>query len=196
MTYAAQKGQLGCVKILVKHGARSTKRAKELALQHEQYLVCDYLKILEESIKSAREKLISSIQEKDAVTLAEVLKGNSKHLEDLFPLALYSAAECGFLEGLKLLVTEGANVSQPTPKGGLAIRTASFNGHLACVEFLLEEKSDLSLLNTDQMSALYWASQKGPPEIVETLLAAQAAQADTEVKNKDSKNCLALGCRV
>lgn len=89
--------------------------------------------------------------------------------------ALLAAAEYGHLETVKMLIKEGASLNRFVPeKFGTPLYAASKLGHLAVVEFLIDQHADPNVLCGTCGSALLAAVQGNHAEIVNALIACGA----------------------
>ena len=94
---------------------------------------------------------------------------NVRKIEMRKHTALVIASEEGHLSILQLLVNHGADINQND--GSTALRSACMRGHLECVEYLLENFADPSLVNKDTTSTpLIVAVMIGSEDIVAVLL--------------------------
>jgi len=66
---------------------------------------------------------------------------------------------------------------------------AAHNGHLGCVQFLLDEGCDVDALDMGDNTALHWASMRGHVEIVKVLC---ARGADRGSRNRQGKTPIDL----
>ena len=60
---------------------------------------------------------------------------------------LFIASEDGYLETVKFLVEQGADVDHQNNNGDTALIEASWCGHLETVKFLVEQEADVNLQN-------------------------------------------------
>jgi ankyrin repeat protein len=91
--------------------------------------------------------------------------------------ALYwaCAARQGHVEVMQALARAGADCNQADSRGITPLWVASLNGHLRCVEELLQRGADVDKARTDfGMTPLYVASSYGHSNIVDVLLRAAA----------------------
>ena len=58
---------------------------------------------------------------------------------------IIAAAQNGYLEIVKLLIENGANVDSQTELGYTALELAASNGHLEVVDLLIQKGANLSL---------------------------------------------------
>ncbi len=91
-------------------------------------------------------------------------------LSDGGPTPLFFAAERGHPDVVALLVSQGADVNNPTHRGG-ALHIAAKRGNLEIVKLLLDAGADPNLLAGDPLvRPLHEAAYKGSVEVVDMLL--------------------------
>ena len=87
---------------------------------------------------------------------------------------MFSAAEQGHLEVVRLLLEAGADKNAAKQYGTTALMLAAHNGHLEVVRVLLEAGADKNAARQDEATALMIAAQDGHLEVVQVLLEAEA----------------------
>ena len=97
---------------------------------------------------------------------------NARHDEGYSPLFL--AAQNGYHQVVKVLLTAKANPDTRRNDGPTALYAASQNGHHQIVEILLDAGADKNVVMSDGSTPIIIASQMGYLQIVEMLLAASA----------------------
>jgi ankyrin repeat protein len=97
---------------------------------------------------------------------------NDNNAIDQIPL--YTAAQEGHHEAVKILLENGAKVDQVDNDGTTPLYIASQQGHYEVVKILLEAEADIDCANDDDSTPLWIASQQGHYEIVEILIEAEA----------------------
>ncbi|KAM4676664.1 cortactin-binding protein 2 [Discoglossus pictus] len=95
--------------------------------------------------------------------------------------ALYSAAENGHTDCVKLLLTSGAHVDATVSNGFTALCTAAAQGHSKCTEILIAYNADINHVGGGQ-TPLYLACKNGNYDDVKLLL---EAEADRSITNND-----------
>ena len=84
---------------------------------------------------------------------------------------LLKSAESGDLEGVKIALEWGANVNiQDDLTKQSALHKASRKGHVMIVEYLLKNGANLSLRDTEHMTALHIATRDGSIELAKCIL--------------------------
>ncbi|MEE6480978.1 hypothetical protein FKM82_012721 [Ascaphus truei] len=92
--------------------------------------------------------------------------------------ALYSAAENGHTDCVKLLLTSGAHVDATVSQGFTALCTAAAQGHSKCAEVLIAYNADINHVDGGQ-TPLYLACNNGNYQCVKLLLEARADRSIT-----------------
>lgn len=117
----------------------------------------------------SRNPALESPEIRKILTLLALSGEKLRNVEMRKHTALVIASEGGHLSILQLLVKHGADINQN--HGSTALRSACMRGHLDCVEWLLENSADASLVNKDTGSTpLLVAVFAGSEEIVALLL--------------------------
>ncbi|KAI8624181.1 ankyrin repeat-containing domain protein [Xylariaceae sp. FL1651] len=98
------------------------------------------------------------------------------------PSALYYASSSGFIQAVKLLLDEGADINTHGGAHGTALEVASVKGHENIVRILLDKYADINSGRWLYRTALYTASFKGYENIVRILLD-KNADIDSRAKN-------------
>ncbi len=97
--------------------------------------------------------------------------------------ALFTNANEGNAERVKLLLALGGNVNQVYSSGFTLLHIASFKGHLEMVKTLIEAGPNLDAKSLDGATPLHYACQNGHLEIVNTLIKAEANLDAKTLKN-------------
>jgi ankyrin repeat protein len=85
--------------------------------------------------------------------------------------ALHFAAQYGYLDILKYLIKNEADVNKNSPKVGTPLILATINGHFDVIQCLVRNNADVNLCSKDEHSALHWAvKEKRSLEILRYLL--------------------------
>ncbi|KAL4617916.1 cortactin-binding protein 2-like isoform X1 [Arapaima gigas] len=110
--------------------------------------------------------LLSMLLNQDPMALSPLDKdGNS---------ALYSAAQHGHTDCVKLLLTSGASCDAPDQNGFTPLHIAATHSHAGCVEVLVASGADVNRAALGGHTPLYLACSSGSPECVRALLDAGA----------------------
>jgi ankyrin repeat protein len=109
------------------------------------------------------------------------------------PNDLIDAASRGDAKKLKALIEKGAEVNAPVKDLGTPLMAASYLGHIAAAQVLLESGADVNAKRShDGVTALMQACINGHAEVVRMLL---DSRADVNVaKTNDGKTALKLAC--
>ena len=83
--------------------------------------------------------------------------------------ALHLASYWGRIDIVRLLLTEGADITIAANDGMTALHLASRNGHLDIVRLLLTEGADITIADSDGMTALHRASMYGNIDVANCL---------------------------
>ncbi len=100
-------------------------------------------------------------------------------------------AQMGELNAVKLFVQAGmslATTNPQTPDGFTALHTAATYGHLAVVQYLVEQGASINAQGTNGETALMWAALNGHLEIVEYLVGQGASLTATTTRGQTSKD--------
>ena len=89
---------------------------------------------------------------------------NARKIDYIYRTPLIKASQNGYLEVVKYLVEQGANVST---NNDYSLRMASRYGHLEVVKYLVDQGANVHARNDD---ALRWASRYGHLKIVKCLV--------------------------
>ena len=84
--------------------------------------------------------------------------------------ALFCAAGKGFLDVIKLLVSHGARLNDPTIEGCTPLKIACHAGHIHVVHYLLASSARESMSNTDLGYCLMVAAKTGHKDLIEVLI--------------------------
>lgn len=128
-------------------------------------------------------------QEGDLDTVRKIIDSGEADVNDvdLFRYnALHFAAEGGFSELLRFLVSKKGNVEAVTKlKEFRPIHYAAFNGHLECIKILVDEaNANMNAQTEDGQSPVYQAALAGHKEVVEFL---KSKGADLFLKDKNGQ---------
>ncbi|XP_060779898.1 cortactin-binding protein 2 isoform X3 [Neoarius graeffei] len=96
------------------------------------------------------------------------------HLQQDLTSALFSAAQNGHTECLKLLLNFGASADAPDENGFTSLHITAANGHHGCVRALLEHGTEVERECVRGRTALILATEHGNAECVRALLDAGA----------------------
>ena len=95
--------------------------------------------------------------------------------------ALSVAASRGCVEGMKLLVENGALLEVEDSEGMNSLALAARWGQSTAVEYLLDVGADVQHTDDAGRTALHWAARYGEPESVRLLLSSGAAARRTDL---------------
>merc|ERR1719181_419386 len=83
--------------------------------------------------------------------------------------ALINAAECGDLREIKKLIVKGADINQADYDGRTSAHLASANGHVAVVQYLIQNKASLDAFDRFGRTPLQDALDMGHTKIAQIL---------------------------
>jgi uncharacterized protein len=114
---------------------------------------------------------------------------------DMGVSSLIYACQVGYLEIVKILVSNGADIEQSDNEyKHTSLRIATRNGHIEIVKYLVEQGADIDTKGTDLYTPLNMACWKGHIEIVKFLI---ENNADINSPDKDGdtplNNCASQG---
>ena len=156
---AAAAGKVEAVRLLLKEGAdvNATNRGGYAAVD-----------IAEEEYQDDVLGILKGAGGKKAKPLEIISKDDTE-------ADLRQAAIDGDIDKIRRMLKHGVNVNARDEKGWTALRCAVFQENLDVVEFLLTQKANPNLADTeDGTTPLHWAAQVGNTEIVKALLDARA----------------------
>jgi ankyrin repeat protein len=107
---------------------------------------------------------------------------------DTFWTVLMRAASAGDLETVRRLANDGVEVNGQSPNGTTPLMAAVKNGHAETALELVELGADLGLADTDGMTAIEWAKQKGQVMIVKALETRQRSEVEHSERVEDSSS--------
>lgn len=108
--------------------------------------------------------------------------------------SLFIASYIGDKAIVELLLTNGANVNQPTGDGSTPLMSACQQGHLAIVDLLLKHGTETNLSDNDGETPLFVAAGSGHKKIV-ALLLDHGAQINSTNLNARSATPLFIACQ-
>ncbi len=114
-------------------------------------------------------------------------KRNINAMDDTRTTSLMIASSCGYIEIVKILVENGANLNLQNTHGYSALIRACINNHPEVILYLIEKGTDVNLLDKQGDNALILARKLGNDEIIKNLL---NKKADIHHLNKKNQNCL------
>lgn len=184
--YAAQMGQLGLVKWLVKHGAkidvtnRKGETALDLAIRQRGLgnLAGNYDQTIafltaQGLAASVGQKLYAAVSDGDMSLIKEIIAGGGIDLKG--PMAIDStmlAANNGEDEVVKFLVTSGVPVNAVSRYGNQLIHICARTGHEKLMKFLLVSGAKADSSNEGGWSPIFIAAENGHIGIIKKLIAA------------------------
>ncbi|KAJ8269031.1 hypothetical protein COCON_G00116380 [Conger conger] len=110
--------------------------------------------------------------------------------------ALFSAAQNGHTDCIKLLLAAGASAGASAANGLTPLHTAADRGHFRCLELLLGVVADVNCVATGGQSALFLACASGNPECVRALLDAAADRSLATADGETALHAAAAGGHV
>ena len=169
---AAEKGQLGLVRLLIHLGADINPQEDE---DGYTALHCAALK--------------------GHVDVAELLikAGAEKNAKDKFGYtALHCAAVFGHVDVAKLLIAKGADINAKDKYGDTALYCAARNGHRHVAKLLIENGADVTIQDLIGETALHGAALFGHVDVAKLLI---AKGADINAQRSDGDTALDLAVR-
>ncbi len=149
--FAAKKGQLECIKVLLEHGA-------DIHYEDDECETAITLASLFGHTECVRYLLRQGANVNDCAV-------------DGTPL-IYSA-ERGNIECIKLLLDRGANVNERVSYGITALRQAILSGSVSCVKLLVEHGAKVSTVaDSSGFDEMMWAVLEGSEQCIQLVLAA------------------------
>jgi ankyrin repeat protein len=117
--------------------------------------------------KGESEAMSSRIQERTEG--ASSVKASPGVVQGAFWTVLMRAASSGDIETVRRLALDGVEVNAQSPNGTTPLIAAVKNGHSETAFELIELGADLSIADSDGMTAVEWARKKGQPMLVKGL---------------------------
>uniref|UniRef100_A0A453AU56 Uncharacterized protein n=1 Tax=Aegilops tauschii subsp. strangulata TaxID=200361 RepID=A0A453AU56_AEGTS len=87
---------------------------------------------------------------------------------------LIDAARYDELEDVVALFSAGVPLDSADSQGRTALHMASANGHLAVVEYLIQNGANVNSTNLEKNTPLHWACLNGHTEVIKALICAGA----------------------
>lgn len=105
---------------------------------------------------------------------------------------IHTAARCGEVDMIRVLVKYGANVNEQCPGGETALHKAAKSGRQNCIKALLEEfRADPSIALVNGSLPIHTAASWNTPECIQLLVQAGVrVQAGVNVRNKTGRTPL------
>ncbi|XP_015251139.1 PREDICTED: ankyrin repeat and SOCS box protein 2-like [Cyprinodon variegatus] len=181
---AVSRVQLGCVQVLLEHGADAEipNNEKETPL----YKACErnsaaiVATLLNHGVAvntrciqgwtALQEAVVQSNMEICEMLLKAGAKLNTRNMYGLTPL--FTAAQNGQMASLRFLIKHGADINTQADDGATALYEAAKMGHEEVVELLLSQKADANKPGKTGMLPLHIAAQRGSDLIVSMLIPA------------------------
>lgn len=88
---------------------------------------------------------------------------------------LIDAARYDDLEDVVALFSAGVSLDSTDSQGRTALHMASANGHLAVVEYLIQNGANVNATNMEKNTPLHWACLNGRIEVIRALISAGAS---------------------
>ena len=165
---AAQKGNLGVLKLLHSNGANIHQETSDGTN-------C----IMSASLGTGDSKTLTWLKQQGV---------DVNHCNKDGCTAVHGAAHEGNLDVLKLLHSNGANIHQETSNGSNCIMSASLGtGDCKTVTWLIQQGVDVNHCNKDGWTAVHWAAQKGNLVVLKLL---HSNGANIHQESSDGTNCI------
>ncbi|KAM0857112.1 hypothetical protein ACQ4PT_048686 [Festuca glaucescens] len=87
---------------------------------------------------------------------------------------LIDAARYDELEDVVALFSAGVSLDSADSQGRTALHMSSANGHLAVVEYLIQNGANVNSTNLEKNTPLHWACLNGHIEVIKALICAGA----------------------
>ncbi|KAK2591050.1 hypothetical protein QQS21_011264 [Conoideocrella luteorostrata] len=181
---ASQLGHINVALFLLKHDARPTKKAFELAAMYGHFPLLGALKdavqtraipghdadnlTISALIIMLQKGHVSAVNELVTPELAQRIRAQRKH----FPLHI--AAENGNDNIIPILVRKGFSCDETDPDKNTALHISAAVGNLSCIDALINLGADKDKLNGENETPLYRAAEKGVAKAAERLLEREA----------------------
>ncbi|CAL5071367.1 unnamed protein product [Urochloa decumbens] len=88
---------------------------------------------------------------------------------------LINAARYDDLEDVVTLFSAGVSLDSTDSQGRTALHMASANGHIAVVEYLIQNGANVNATNLEKNTPLHWACLNGHIEVIKALISAGAS---------------------
>jgi ankyrin repeat protein len=112
---------------------------------------------------------------------------NVNNIDDSKTTPLMHASALGYIEIVKVLVENNANLNLQNIHGYTALIRACINNHPEIIIYLIEKGANINLCDKEGDNALILASKLGNDEIIKILI---NKKADIHHVNKKNQNCL------
>jgi len=175
---------LEVVKLLVKHEADVNATDKEGERPIHFAAAEDQGDLIVELAKGA----LINVPEEEAEEKQRAFVNATTNEHDT---ALHIAAQAGYEETVKTLISIGANVNARTDTHDTPLHLAAIGGQLAVVKYLVRSKAKINAIDDQQMTPLHKACQYGQLETIK-FLKEHGARLDA----KDKDNFTPLLCAV
>ncbi|MDP8200533.1 MAG: ankyrin repeat domain-containing protein [Candidatus Tenebribacter burtonii] len=83
---------------------------------------------------------------------------------------LMFACDRGYLDIVKFMVEEGANLNKQDVDGDTPLIWAIAKNHYSIAEYLIQNKADVNILNKNHINALFWAIYRADERMVKLLI--------------------------
>ncbi|EER99842.1 hypothetical protein BDA96_02G423700 [Sorghum bicolor] len=103
-------------------------------------------------------------------TAAAVTATTAEQAQDLIDAARYDD-----LEDVVAMFSAGISLDSTDSQGRTALHMASANGHLAVVEYLIQNGANVNATNLEKNTPLHWACLNGHIEVIKALISAGAS---------------------
>lgn len=115
--------------------------------------------------------------------------GKTVFSETVLSKTALPAPDMSYIEIVKILLAQGADVNVKANNGVTALMRASWKGHGEIVKILLAKGADVNVKSNSGATALMMASRKGHCEVVKTLI---AQGVDVNAKDNDGYTALKM----
>uniref|UniRef100_A0A0D9X2F9 Uncharacterized protein n=1 Tax=Leersia perrieri TaxID=77586 RepID=A0A0D9X2F9_9ORYZ len=108
--------------------------------------------------------------ESEQQTSASAAEASAEQAQDLIDAARYDD-----MEEVVALFSAGVPLDSTDSQGRTALHMASANGHLAVVEYLIQNGANVNAKNSENNTPLHWACLNGHIEVIKALICAGAS---------------------
>ena len=177
---ACRKGDIEIVRLLVSYGSNVNSQAEVSSLKVLNPLLCTIHGMISSLVTEAiGQEIIETLLKHGA-------HPNPSKLPSV-EVPLVSAAECGYLEIVKLLLTHGANVNIARGCGSTPLHKAAAKGHDVIVKVLLKYQASKEVLDKNGFTPVMSAAIFGKFQMVKLL-----ADAGADISQKSYLGSTAL----
>ena len=201
LMWAAQRGHMGIVKLLVGQGADINVQDRDGYTALMYAAGKGHIGIVRDLVELGADLNVQRIPGITALWCAAweghmdivrylVEQGADLNIQTKYGnTVLMEAARFGHMDVVRGLVELGANVNAPDKDGRTASTRAAWEGHMDVVRYLVEQGAEVNAQNKDGNTALIWAAYHGDADTVR-LLVEQGAKVNAQ--NKDGTTALMI----